>query len=124
VELLVLLAPALDFVSNRRQKLGNDSMAAWQQSGWLDVNNHASNAPEKIHYGLIEDIQRYDSYTANVIVPTLIFHGEHDESVPVEQSVRFAKDRNNVNLQIVDSDHSLIDQVDGIWNAMVKFFVL
>ena len=124
VELLFLLAPALDFVTNRRQALGEQGLQQWEQSGWWETHNYATDAPARAHYALLEDIARYDSFSAHLIIPTIIYHGQNDESVPVEQSVRFAEPRNNVNLKIVDSDHTLHDQAPVIFEDMVKFFAL
>ena len=119
-----MLAPALDFVSNRRQALGEQGLQAWEETGWWETHNYATDAPAKVHYGLLQDIARYDSFSAQLIIPTIIYHGESDESVPVEQSVRFAEPRNNVNLKIVDSDHSLHNKAAVIFEDMVEFFAL
>ncbi|MEO0564545.1 MAG: YqiA/YcfP family alpha/beta fold hydrolase, partial [Chloroflexota bacterium] len=35
VELLFLLAPALDFIANRNATLSADELQAWEQTGWL-----------------------------------------------------------------------------------------
>lgn len=123
-EVMVMLAPALDFVANRVSTLGEDGITQWQQDGWATVHNYATNTPQRIHYGLLEDIRRYDSYAADLVIPTLIYHGKHDDSVPVEQSERFAETRSNVTLKVVNSDHALLDQLDVIWADMRKFFAL
>lgn len=123
-EVMVMLAPAFDFIANRRATLGDARMAYWQQSGWTTVHNYATGADERIHYGLLEDIARYDAFAADLVIPTLIYHGKNDASVPVEQSERFAETRSNVTLKVVDSDHALLDQLDAIWTDMRKFFAL
>lgn len=124
VEKLVLLAPALDFMANRQKQLGADGLRQWRESGWLDVYHYGYKTEQRVHYGLLEDLQRYDSYAAVVNVPTLIYHGEHDESVDYRQSARFAESRSHVTLHVVASDHQLLDMTDEIWAGTVAFFGL
>jgi uncharacterized protein len=121
---LVLLAPAFDFMANRDSSLGEAGIRAWRESGWLTVHNYATGTDARIHYGLVEDAQQYDSYAVEIDAPILIYHGLHDESVDYRQSVRFAESRTNVTLHLVDSDHQLLDQTNAIWTAMQAFFGL
>jgi len=124
VELLFLLAPALDFIANRRQTMGESSLEEWQKTGWWHTHHYATDSQARVHYALVDDIARYDSFSAHLIIPTIIYHGENDDTVPPEQSVRFAEPRNNVTLKLVDSDHKLHDQAPAIFDHMVKFFAL
>jgi pimeloyl-ACP methyl ester carboxylesterase len=124
VELLFLLAPAFDFMENRRQMLGEDGLLEWRRSGWWKVYNYANDREERIHYGLAEDIAAYDSFGAHVDIPVMIYHGKHDDVVSPAQSERFSADRSNVQLKLVESDHSLLDQIDPIYKDMVHFFAL
>jgi len=123
-EVMMLLAPAFDFIDNRQRTLGPNGIEQWQRTGWLDVHNYATNDVQRVHYGLYEDVARYDSYAVNLVIPTMIYHGKHDESVPVSQSERFAEGRGNVSLKVVESDHGLLDQLDTMWADMLKFFAL
>ena len=120
VERLFLLAPALDFVENRRRALGEDGLQAWRESGWLDLYNYATGQPERLHYGLLEDVERYEAYAFDRLIPITIFHGRRDESVDYHQSVVFSQGRSYVDLNLVDSDHELLDQVDVIWEAICR----
>jgi uncharacterized protein len=121
---LVLMAPALDFMSNRRRSLGAEGLAAWQKSGTLPVFHYAYGGERNLHYGLVEDVQQYDSDAVNLDLPILIFHGTHDESVDYTGSVRFAAAHPHVMLRLLDSDHQLLDQTDTIWDEMVTFLAL
>lgn len=124
VELLFLLAPAFDFAEIRRRSLGQAALDQWRDTGWLLVDNHATGDKRRVHYGLVEDVAAYDAYGVYIEIPVMIYHGLHDETVPVTQSQRFAANRGNVQLRVVDSDHSLLNQLDPIWDDMVSFFAL
>lgn len=86
----VLKAPASDWAGARRKRLGPSLMADWKQNGWHDFEypGLTVRAPYKVY----QDALQYDVYAnaAKIACPVLIFHGDHDESVPVEQSDRLA----------------------------------
>lgn len=121
VEKMLLMAPAFDFLDNRKRQDAN-MLSSWREQGEMAFYNYAHNREMRVHYGLIEDIATYDSYTVPIDIPILIYHGRQDESVDFDQSVRFAADRPNVDLRLVDSDHQLTDQVDTIWLDTLHFF--
>ena len=121
---LFLMAPAFDFAGNRWHDLGEAGITAWRETGGHEFFNYAAGGLRRVHYGLFEDLQRYDSDSLQLDLPIMIFHGQHDESVDVEQSLRFASSRPNVDLHVVDSDHQLLDQVDVMWTAVQTFFDL
>ncbi len=121
---LLLLAPALDFHANRINQLTEEGVRAWRESGWLTVFHYGENTERRVHYGLLEDMLTYDSFAVQLSQPILIYHGVHDESVDYRQSVRFAQNRPNVALRLVESDHQLHDQVEIIWAEAVQFFNL
>ena len=52
--------------------------------------------------------------------PMEIVHGWHDDVVPVDNSIRFAR-RNATTLHIVDSDHRLGDAIDAIGVLFAAF---
>jgi uncharacterized protein len=91
VEKLLLMAPAFDFMENRVRQLGEEGIARWRETGWLDVHHYGDGTLHRVHYGLVEDMLRYDSYALNLDIPTLIFHGTRDTSVDYQQSVRYAQ---------------------------------
>jgi uncharacterized protein len=124
VQKLFLMAPAFDFAANRWRDLGANGIAQWRERGRYPFFNYAVGGEKQVHYGLFEDLQAYDSYVLHLDLPIMIFHGEHDETVEVEQSQRFASTRPNVDLRVVDSDHQLLDQTDTMWAAMIAFFAL
>jgi pimeloyl-ACP methyl ester carboxylesterase len=48
-------------------------------------------------------------------VPTLIFHGTHDDLVPVGNSLQYAEEHSNARLITLDSGHELTDVLEEIW---------
>jgi alpha-beta hydrolase superfamily lysophospholipase len=56
----------------------------------------------------------YEEYTPqDVACPTAITHGWHDAIVPVENSIRWAREHRAA-LHLLDSDHRLEDQIGAI----------
>jgi hypothetical protein len=124
VRRLFLMAPAFDFAANRWRDLGEQGMAEWRMRGWFSFFNYAAGGLKQVHYGLYEDLQQFDSFSLKLDLPIMIYHGKRDESVEVEQSIRFAQAHPNVQLYVVDSDHQLLDQTDIMWESMLDFFGL
>jgi pimeloyl-ACP methyl ester carboxylesterase len=56
----------------------------------------------------------YEAYTPqDVACPTAVVHGWHDVIVPVENSIRWAREHQSA-LHLLNSDHRLEDQIDAI----------
>ncbi len=121
VEKIMLLAPSLDFVENRRRQFGNDGMERWRSTGQQMIYNYKYKENRPLSYGLIEDIAQYDSFGVHVSLPILIYHGIRDESVDYHQSARFARERPNVTLRLLESDHQMLDQIETLWEGAVRF---
>lgn len=63
----------------------------------------------------------YEQYTPqDVTCPTAIVHGWHDVIVPVENSIRWAREH-HATLHILDSDHRLEDQIGAICGMLCAF---
>jgi pimeloyl-ACP methyl ester carboxylesterase len=126
VERLVLLAPALDLLgdADRRRRKGElcvDWLERWRDDGVLYLPHSASGEDRPVHYGLAEDLRDYDSFSVSLELPTLIYHGRRDESVPYQQSVQFAEGRANVDLRLLDCDHRLAEELDLIGAGIINF---
>ena len=53
-------------------------------------------------------------------MPIAIVHGWNDDVVPVENSIRFAKEC-NASLHILDADHRLTANIDDINGLLIRF---
>lgn len=124
VERLVLLAPALDFASNRMRELGMDGIEEWRRTGRLKVFHHAYGRMLPVGYALYEDAARYDASHLDLSVPILIFQGTRDTVVDPEVATRFARGRPNITVRLLDDDHQLLQSLSGIWDESRAFLDL
>jgi pimeloyl-ACP methyl ester carboxylesterase len=121
IDRLVLLAPALDFGGNRLRQLGPHGIDEWKQSGSLAVFHYADRRERQVGYALYEDAARYDAFTLETRLPTLVFQGDHDESVDPAMVQRWAEGRPLVDLRMLNDGHQLTDSIDTIWAASAAF---
>ena len=63
----------------------------------------------------------YEEYTPqDVSCPTAIVHGWHDDIVPVQNGIRWAREHRAA-LHVLDSDHRLENQIDAICILLREF---
>jgi pimeloyl-ACP methyl ester carboxylesterase len=115
VSRLVLLAPAFAFAPR------------WQAENFknresLEVFHYGDRMVRRVHYGLIEDALQYPPIP-DFRQPALIFHGLHDDVVPADYSRNFAATHANAQLIELESDHELLDVLEGIVNQALTFLV-
>jgi uncharacterized protein len=120
VQQLILLAPALDFLTHWLPKIGDRQLTLWQQNSYLPIYHYAQQKLLPLHYNFIVDADRYYLFTSSRIVPTLILHGIHDAVIPIAASRDFATQHPWVELIELDSDHNLTDVSDRIWQEMYR----
>jgi pimeloyl-ACP methyl ester carboxylesterase len=113
VERLVLLAPAFGFAARWQETQGPEAIAAWRDTGWLQVFHYGDKAMRRVHYGLLEDAGNYPGFP-DFHQPAQIFHGLNDTVVPIELSRVFAGTNPNARLRGLDSDHELLNVLDSI----------
>ncbi len=85
---VALKCPVSDYPPIWREQLGETGMNHWKESGLLAIAT--PNGKARLEYAFYEDILKYDTYraAAQIKSPTLIIHGETDEYVPFDQSLR------------------------------------
>jgi pimeloyl-ACP methyl ester carboxylesterase len=65
----------------------------------------------------------FEQYTPRpVALPIAIVHGWHDDVVPVENSVRWAREHNAA-LHVLNSDHRLEDQIATVCDLLRSFLL-
>lgn len=117
--LLALLAPAFDFADRLGLALG-EATKRWQALGQHEFFHYRSRRNEALAWGFLEDARRYEPFP-DVPTATRILHGRHDESVPAALSERFARSRPNVDLELLDTDHQMLDKTAEIWSRVKRF---
>ena len=121
VERVILLAPAFQFLTNWRPKFPVAQWQQWQDTGRMDIFHYGEQKPLPLAYGFVTDMMQYDDGDLQRSLPTLIIHGVNDDVVPVQVSRGYGEERSHVRLLEVDSDHSLGDQLETIWQETVQF---
>lgn len=120
VQRLVLLAPAFGFLSHWLPKLGDEQVQRWQQEKYLKVYHYGEGRELPLSYNFVTDATYYPENLLQRPIPTLILHGTKDEVIPIAASREFAS-RPWVNLVELDSDHSLGNVMEEIWQAIHLF---
>ena len=120
VRRVVLLAPAFRLAERWEARLGAAAMAEWRQSGTMPVYHYGEQRERLLSVGLIDDAHGYEGFP-DVRQPTLIFHGEHDDIVPVGDSLAFASSRPHVAVEVLDSDHELGNVLEHMGKRTLEF---
>jgi pimeloyl-ACP methyl ester carboxylesterase len=124
VDRLVLLAPALAFDASSFSELGEAGLRRWRDTDALEVMHHAYGEMRSVGYALYADARQYDSRTAVVTVPALVFQGRRDALVDPAMVEGFVAARPSMTLRLLDDDHQLHASLETIWREMVTFLGL
>ncbi len=114
ISALVLLAPAFRLAERWRARLGDAGVAAWQQSGWLEIHDYATGQPARVHFDFLSELAAVDAGWPDVRVPTLVIHGTRDDTVDPQLSRDFARGKSWVHLIEVDDGHELTQSLSRI----------
>ena len=121
VERLILLAPAFNFLSHWLPKLGKAQVKQWQDFGYLSVYHYGEDRLLPLSYDFVLDAEKYHQDLLTRSIPTLIIHGTQDKTIPVMASIKYAQNRDNVKLITPNSDHSLREAMESIWQEIQLF---
>ena len=117
---LVLLAPAFGFARRWPERLGATAIEQWRSTNTLEVYHYGYRRMCPVGYGLLEDAAQYEDYP-DFRQPALVFQGSRDDVVPPRYAEEFAKGRAHVQLEILDSGHDLLDQLDHMLPKVLEF---
>jgi uncharacterized protein len=118
---LVLMAPAFRIAERWPARIGEQAFRDWESSGWLEVHDHASGQPARMHFDFIRDLQEVDVGWPDVRVPTLIIHGSRDDVVDPALSRTWSAGKRHVHLIEVDDEHELAASIPFIIEQSEKF---
>jgi pimeloyl-ACP methyl ester carboxylesterase len=116
-----LLAPALRFVPDLLVRIGLAEARRWRERGWRHFEPPAD---VDVHYGLVADSGFYPDavLAASLTVPTMVWHGTADDSVPCAHSVALAQRAACVDLHLVrGGDHVLGREMPEVLAALPAF---
>jgi uncharacterized protein len=117
---LLLMAPAFGFARRWPESMPSETMAAWRRTGWLEVYHHGDGRLRRLSHALMDDAAAYEDFPA-FTQPALIFHGTRDTVVPPDYSAEFVSLNPNARLQLLESDHQLLNVFDSIWDQSPAF---
>jgi pimeloyl-ACP methyl ester carboxylesterase len=121
VRRLVLLAPAVGFHRILKSKAGA-KFSEWKKNGYMPVEHYALGKTLPLHFGIYTDAMLYRKATFTRALPTLIFHGLHDDTVAYKNSITLVEQNARAGLMLLNSDHALNDCLETIDSQVQAFF--
>ena len=120
VPAVALMAPAFDFAQRIEASVGPE-MQRWRNEGSRSFFHYRDGREAPLDYGFVEDARRYEPFP-DVTVPTRVLHGRNDEVVDPALTIEFAKDRPNVTVEWLPTDHQMLDVTERIWSSLKEFY--
>jgi len=117
---VVLMAPAYDLPARWTDMVGDEGMARWRKDREIEMDHWAWGRKEKLGFSFYLDAMGHPPYP-RAGCPTLILHGINDESVGIGSSRKIADGASEIRLVELDSDHSLGDVKDRLWEETRSF---
>ena len=106
---MVLIAPAFNFVSSFRARLGDEAIAAWKRTGSHPFFHYGTQAEVPLGVAFHNSCSPLPDVPEQAEVPVAIIHGRQDETVDYRGSLAYATNRSAVELHLVQGDHRLTE---------------
>ena len=103
------------------ERLGEAQLNAWREEGELEVYHYGEQGMSALGYQFFEDASLHEP-TPAISQPTLIFHGKYDEVVDTTSSVEYTWQNLDVEIELLDSDHQLLNVLQSIWDRTLHFY--
>ena len=87
----------------------------------LSVHHYGEQDMSPLGYRFYQDALQFEPSPA-VSQPVLIFHGKYDEVVDPSVSMEFARKNPDVELELLDSDHQLLNVLQPMWERTLHFY--
>lgn len=104
---LVLKCPVSNYKEKRLLEMSKFELETWKKKGWTYYES-GRHGKLRLNYTFFQDFDKNNGYLAakKIKAPTLIVHGDKDESVPIEQSKKTSRLIKNCKLEIIKgADH-------------------
>jgi len=85
---VALKCPVSNYPKIWQNRFSDEGMSRWKKEGTIAFVTEDGKAT--LDYSYYEDLLKYDTYSSasRITAPTLIVHGDADDDVPVEQTIR------------------------------------
>lgn len=106
ISVLALKSPVSDYQAKELEQRGENEIRKWKETGYRDYES-GSGKILKLKYSFFEDFKDKTAYEAaeKIKIPTLIVHGDMDDVVPVEQSMKTVKILEKGRLEIIKGNN-------------------
>jgi len=104
---LALKSPVSDYLGLLIARDHGREIQDWKKEGSIEVTA-SDGGTLRLNYGFFEDARRIEGYALalKIKAPTLIVHGDRDETVPLEQSLKLQKAIPGSRLEVISgADH-------------------
>ena len=122
VAAIYLMAPGFNFLARWQESFNLDSGTGPVDGDLIRVFHYRYNEERHLSTDIFKDAEHWNALPLERNVPTRIVHGIHDDTVPIEESRQFVKDRPWCQLKELNADHGLVDEVGWIVEDCLQFF--
>ena len=124
---LAMKSPVSDYLGMFLARDIEIDIKDWKEKGFIDVTG-VNGESRKLNYSFYEDAEKINGYEAakKIKIPTLIVHGNEDETVPIEQSKRTASLIENCRLEIIeggDHTYSKAEHFENMLDLISEFII-
>lgn len=124
LQAIVLLAPGFGITKRWPQIIGEQGMQSWRETGFRPFFHYAANKELPLHFAFAKDLEHYQTDNFEINIPTIVFHGIDDQTVPIEHARQFAQLNPAAALLELDDGHELANSLDLIWLKTCDFLKL
>ncbi|MEP7104208.1 MAG: alpha/beta fold hydrolase [Candidatus Dojkabacteria bacterium] len=127
LSLLVLRSPVSDYFTRELMTRTKEELSSWKRDGFR-LYKTFDQRKINLKYNFFEDMKNNRGFESaeNINIPTLVVHGDKDESVPLVLSEMLIKAISNSRLKVIkNADHKYSDPIlnDEAVNEIINFIV-
>lgn len=125
--ILALKSPVSDYTTMSETRRSEQELEDWKDKGYVELDG-PDGERRRLNYSFYEDAEKVDAYQAasDIKIQALIVHGDADETVPVEQSIKTAGLIDNCRLEIIkggDHTYSLPEHFEQLLDLISEFII-
>ncbi len=121
LQALVLLAPGFGITKRWPQIIGEQGMQSWRETGFRPFFHYAANKELPLHFAFAKELEQHKTDNFEIDIPTIVFHGIDDQTVPIEHARQFAQLNTAAALVELNDGHELANSLDLIWLETCNF---